>query len=48
MGPEVKRFAALGHEFVPLVDSGNPGDGAALVIEDLVGHMRRYAEAGHA
>ena len=45
--PSFECLLALREEFVPLVYGGNPGDRAGIVIENLVGDVRRNPEAGH-
>ena len=45
--PPIEGFLALGKKFVPLVHGRNPGNCASLVIQDLIGHVRRDSEPGH-
>src|SRR5262249_30608221 len=46
--PLIKRFLPLGPELMPWIDRCNTRDRAALMIQDLVGNMRRNAEPRHA
>jgi hypothetical protein len=46
--PKIKGLPALLEELVTLIDSRHSGDGTALVVQDLVRHMRCYPEPSHA
>ena len=46
--PAIKRFVAFGKEFVPLVDGSDTGNRPFLMIENLIGNMRRHSKARHA
>jgi hypothetical protein len=45
--PSFECLLALREELVPLVYGRNPRDRAGIVIENLVGDVRRNPEAGH-
>jgi len=45
--PPIEGFLALGKELVPLVHGRNSGNCASLVIQDLIGQVRRDSEPGH-
>ena len=45
--PKIQGIAPFGKELVTLIDSGHAGDGAGLMVEDLVGDVRRNAESCH-
>ena len=37
--PEIQRILTLRQKFMPLIDGGDAGDRASLVVEDFVCHM---------
>ena len=42
--PKLECLFALLHELVPLIDRGHAGNRPGLVVEDLVGNVRRDAQ----
>ena len=46
--PQVERLLTLDEELMALIHCSDPRDRPRLVIQDLVGHMGRDAEPGHA
>src|SRR5262249_50515872 len=46
--PTVQRIFALRQKLVTLIDGGNPGDRPTLVVENLVGDVRRNPKTRHA
>jgi hypothetical protein len=45
--PTIQRFLALSQKVVPLIDGGDSGNRARLMIEDLVGDVRGNAQSRH-
>jgi hypothetical protein len=46
--PTIQRLFAFSEEFVPLVDGSYTGNRPFLVVENLIGNMRRHSKARHA
>ena len=45
--PALQCVLALLQKVIPLIDSRYTRDGPRLMVEDLIGDMRRDAQAGH-
>jgi hypothetical protein len=45
--PTIQRFLAHSQKVVPLIDGGDSGNRARLMIEDLVGDVRGNAQSRH-
>ena len=45
--PPFERILALAEKFVALIDCGDAGDCARLVVEDLIGNVWSNPYAGH-
>ncbi len=41
--PAIKGLFAFEQEIMPLIDGGNAGNRACLMVEDLVGNVRGHA-----
>jgi hypothetical protein len=46
--PSIERVLAFGKEIVSLVNGGNTRNRPFLVVENLIGNMRRRSKPGHA
>jgi hypothetical protein len=46
--PTIQRLFAFGKKFVPLVDGSYTGNRPFLMVENLIGNMRRHSKPGHA
>src|SRR5215212_564204 len=48
LSPELQCVLTFLVKLVTLIDRSHPGNRAALVVEDLICHVRRNPEPGHA
>jgi hypothetical protein len=45
--PTIQRLFSLGQKFVALVDGRHSRNRPLLVVENLIGNMRRHSKPGH-